>query len=150
MVEITNIQNYVIKNVLSYKGSVDQYDLPQLRAEIEEAVRTSGAVQCRNVITAVQRVSQTKYNVEVIVPLDRKTDDTGRFAFHDELNIGNALVASYKGSPSNVQDAYEKIKDYMSDNDLHESTMRYTEPVRVNPADPDDSEIRIFVGVASD
>lgn len=148
MTQIKTNQELVVKNVLSFRGKVNNMELQRIVGDMDETVKELGAVTVGNPITATFGVEEDMLDVEVFLPIDRAVENTKNYFFKEMLKIVNAVVISYKGNPIGLQDACNELNQYIMKNWMQPITVGYNLTKHVDPQNPDNTEIDVYVGIS--
>lgn len=88
-------------------------------------------------------------NMEILVPMDGSFDLPSPYVFKPHFHLVNALYVRHQGHPSKLQEAYEKLGNYISENKLQPITPAYAvtveEPQSMDHAN--DAVIDLYVGI---
>ena len=87
-------------------------------------------------------------DVEVFLPFDWAVENTKNCFFKEMLKIVNAVVISYKGNPIGLQDACNELNQYIMKNWMQPITVGYNLTKHVDPQNPDNTEIDVYVGIS--
>ncbi len=147
MTEIKLNQELEFFNVLSFRGKVTQAELGNIEKNMEIKLAEAGVRRVDNPITVTFGVEGSYIDVEILLPIDRKMDNIGNYCFKDKIKIVNAVVASFKGNPSGLQCACDKLNEYIRENRLQPITAGYNVTKKVDPLNIDNTEIDVYVGI---
>lgn len=147
MLEIKENQELDILNLLSYRGKVSQAEFESIGKEMEKYIQETGAKRAGNPITATYAVEGEIVDMEILIPIDKKIEAIGKFAFKNQIKITNAVVASYTGHPMGLQDACMQLNQYIMDNKLQPLTVGYNVTKKTDMLSPEQTEIDVYVGI---
>lgn len=148
MAEILKNQLLEIENILSFRGKVSITDIEQLGKEMEKKVNEFGAKRIGNPITATYGIEGNLMDIEILLPIDRKIENSDKYIYKEKVKIVNALVAKHHGNPAELQNTCNELNQYIMENRLTPITVGYNVTRKVNPADIQDTEIDVYVGIS--
>ena len=147
MAQIESNQNLEIDNLFCFRGKVSQSEVESIARELEQAIVTAGATKTGNPITATFGVEGTVMDLEIMIPVDKKITDTGKFYFKEKLKIGNALMAKHVGNPAGLQDTCNELNQYIMEHQLTPITVGYNVTKNVDVSNVNNTEVDIYVGI---
>ena len=147
MIEIKTGQELEVNKVLSFRGKIQQNEVEKIGMHMEAKLREVGSKRIGNPITAIYGVDGMTMDVEILLPIDKNTGTIGDYQFKEKIKLVNAVVASYKGNPTGLQDACNELNKYIMENKLQPITVGYDVPKKVDSLNIDDSEIDVYVGI---
>lgn len=148
MAEILKNQLLEIENILSFRGKVSITDMEQLGKEMEKKVNEFGAKRIGNPITATYGVEGNLMDIEILLPIDRKIENSDKYIYKEKIKIVNALVGKHHGNPAELQNTCNELNQYIMENRLTPITVGYNVIRKVNPANIQDTEIDVYVGIS--
>lgn len=148
MLEIKENQELNIFNLLSYRGKVSQTEFEPIGKEMEKYIQETGAKRVGNFITATYAIEEEIFDMEILIPIDKKIESIGKFTFKNQIKIINAVVASYTGHPMGLQDACMQLNQYTIDNKLQPVTVGYNVMKKTDMLSPEQTEIDVYVGIS--
>ncbi len=75
------------------------------------------------------------------MPIDRSIASTDRFVFKNQINIVNAVTASYKGHPMGLQEACNQLNQYITEHRLQPITVGYNVTKRTDMLSLENTEM---------
>lgn len=87
-------------------------------------------------------------DVEILLPVDRYIDSTGDYVFKNRIQIVNAVVAIFKGHPVGLQEACNRLNQYIMEHGLQPITVGYNVTKNTDMLKPENTEIDIYVGIS--
>ena len=90
-----------------------------------------------------------KYDIELIIPINKKIEDTEKFTYKETIKILNALMAKCKGNPADVDTTLLELEKYIAVNKLLPTSVAYQVVTSMDEADTDNSEMVIYIGVSA-
>ena len=133
--------------MLSFRGKVGQAELEAISRDMQNVITMHGAKPVGSAITATFAMENGMLDIEILVPIDRPLEGVGKYTYKERLHIVNAVVAVYKGHPAGLQEAAEKLNQYMIDNQLQPITVGYNVTKRMDMLAPENTEIEVYVGI---
>lgn len=149
MFEIKTNQELKIENVLSFRGKIEQSELENIGRNMENKLNELGVKRKGNPVTATFGVEDGRFDVEILLPIDRYIGDAdvGEYTFKEKIHIVNAAVVAYKGHPSRLQDACNELNQYIVENNLQPITVGYNVTKHEDKLDINNTEIYVYVGI---
>lgn|SRR5574344_354612 len=147
MLEIKDKQELKIKNIISYRGKINHEELENIGKDMENYIQNSGAKSVGRLITATYSSEGNIIDIEILIPIDIKIESTDKYIFKEQLQIVNAVVASYKGHPKELYKAIDELNHYIIKNNLTPITVGYNVTKKLDVIDPRNAEIEIYVGI---
>lgn len=147
MIEIKEKQELKAEKLLSFRGKVSQAELEVISRDMQNVITMHGAKAVGSAITATYAMENGILDIEILVPIDKPMESVGRYSYKEQLHIVNAVVAVYKGHPAGLQEAAEKLNQYMIDNQLQPITVGYNVTKRMDMLTPENTEIEVYVGI---
>ncbi|MCR5206797.1 MAG: AraC family transcriptional regulator [Lachnospiraceae bacterium] len=154
--EITTEQNLQMKNVLSYRGKVDQKLLMEKRKEIDDVMNRFGARPIHPAITSTFGIEKTEngpiMDLEILVPLDKDISHEIAMAklpgyrFKPLFLLANAVRIRHEGSTETMENSIRELYKFIQVRNLKPITTGYSIPMN-DPDDPKDLIIDFMVGV---
>lgn len=148
MVEITEGELLEIEHAISFRDKIRQIDLNDIEKDIEEKIRKSEANKIGNPITATYSIEGNFIDVELIIPIDKKIDNIGKYKYKERLKLVNAIVAKHKGNPMMIKNTYNELNQYIEKNNLIPITVGYNVTKNIDYLNTENSEIDIYVGIS--
>lgn len=87
--------------------------------------------------------------MEILIPIDKKSEKSEVFNFKKEFILTNAIKAIHKGNPMMLQNTFNEINSYMQQNNLQPITSAYNVTIQdaKDMSEIDNVEIHIYVGI---
>ena len=147
MIEIKEKQELKAEKLLSFRGKAGQAELEAISRDMQNVITTQGAKAVGSAITATFAMENGMLDIEILVPVDKPMESVGKYYYKEQLHIVNAVVAVYKGHPAGLQEAVEKLNQYMLDKQLQPITVGYNVTKRMDMLAPENTEIEVYVGI---
>ena len=154
--EITTEQNVEMRNVLSYRGKVDQKLLMEKRKEIDDIMKRFGVRPIHPAITTTFGIEKTEngpiMDMEILVPLDKDISHEIAMAkipgyrFKPHFLLANAVRLRHTGDTDTIENSIRELYKFMQVRDLKPITTCYNIPMN-DPDDPKDLIMDMMVGV---
>lgn len=125
MIEITENQILLLKNIVCYRGKIRQEKIDTIGRDMEMKVNSKGGKRVGNPITATYGVENGIADIEIILPVDVKIDDLGKYCYKEEVAIKNAVKLEYQGEADGMTKACEELNTYMARKELKPITPAY-------------------------
>ena len=148
MLEILENQTLEVENLVSFRGSLTQAELEEIGQDLETAVNEAGAKRVGNPMTATYGVDGNRMDIEILLPVDKKIQVTGKYTYKDRIKIVNAVVAKYVGNPAGLQEACNELNQYIMEHKLSPITVGYNVTKNINPMNMEETEIDVYVGIS--
>lgn len=148
MLEIKVGEKLEVDSLISFHGKINQNELDEIGRNMEKRIQDAGAKKIGNPITAIYSVEGSLMDLELLIPVDKVMEDTEGYKFKEKLNIVNAAKLSYKGHPNGLQNACNELNQYIVNNKLHPITVGYNITRHAELANPDNTEIDVYVGIS--
>ena len=154
--EIKTEENLQMKNVLSFRGKLDQKALMEKRQEIDDLMKKLGVHAIHPAITTTFGVEQTEkgpvMDMEILVPIDRDISHELAMAklpgyrFKPVFLLANAVRLHHVGNEASLESSIRELYKFIQVRNLRPITTGYNIPQN-DPEDPKDLVIDIMVGV---
>lgn len=150
--DIKENQELIMKNVLSFRGKVTQYQMQQEIVKIGQTLQSLGVQKNGPIATATYTVEQIAdeqvMDIEILVPLDRVVELPGEYHLKPLIKIVNALTIRHEGHPSRLEDTINKLNTYILKNKKQIITATYNVTVKnaVRQNELDKMIIDVYVG----
>lgn len=148
MVEILEGQTLELKNVVSFRGSVARSEIEEIGKAMEVFVVQSGASREESAVTATYGIEGDKIDIELILPIDKRIENSEKYTYKEKIKIVNAVVAKYIGNPSGLQAACNELNQYIIEHKLLPITVGYNVTKRLDVMDLENTEIDVYVGIS--
>jgi len=113
------------QNVVSFRESVLQTEVEEMKNNMEMVIKQSGAKIIGNPITATYGIDGNRIDIELLLPIDKRISITDKFFYKEKIKITNAVVAKYKGNPNGLQNACNELNQYIIEHKLVPITVEY-------------------------
>ena len=153
--EITEDLNLQMKNVLSYRGKVDQKTLEEKRKEIEALIKEFGARAIHPAVTTSFGAEQTDkgpiMDMEILVPLDKDVShevlkkNLPGYRFKPLFLLTNAVRIHHTGETSTIENSIKELYYHLKVRNMRPITTLYNITIN-DPDNPDDLVIDLMVG----
>lgn len=147
MIEIKEKQELNVKNLLSFRGKVNQTQLEEISKDMQNTIVKLGAKPMGNAITATFAIENAMMDIEILVPIDKPVESVGDYVYKEQLHIVNALMAVYEGHPIGLQGAIESLNRYMIDKRMQPITVGYNVTQKIDMLVPESTKIEVYVGI---
>ena len=147
MIEIKMGQTLELDNVLSFRGKLTQSEVEQVGRDMETKISNANAKLIGYPIMATFAADGSKLDMELICLLDKKIDSSGEYVYKEKIKIINAVMMSYKGNTSGLQEACNELNKYIIDNKMQPITVGYNVTKKIDPLDINNAEIDVYVGI---
>ena len=147
MSEIKTNQELEVKNVLAFRGKIKPQELDGIVKDMEYKMKSVGAERIGNPITATYTVEKDGIDVEVLLPINKEMDDIGAYKYKERIKIVNAVLLSYKGNPTGLQNACNELNQYMAEHQLQPITVGYNITKHIDTINVENTEIDVYVGI---
>lgn len=153
MAQVERDKDFRANNVLSLRKKITQSEANQEMDKIARYLADEGIRQSGPIITATFNVDtegeEPLMDMEILVPLDKKTDLPEEYRLKENFHIAYAVYAQHKGNPSSLHDTYNNLFTYLKENDLQQITAVYNAYVKgMSSGSPNnDLIIDVYVGV---
>lgn len=142
-----------VENVRSLRKKMAQPDVNTEVMKIQQFFKAQGIKKNGSLMTTTFSVEmlngQSLMDMEILVPMDKTTDLPPEYKLKPLFQLVNAVYARHKGNPANLQNTYNEMTQYMTQNNLKPITTAYN--VQVNELTPgqsiNDVAIDIYIGV---
>ena len=145
-----------MKNVLSFRGKLDQKGLNDKRQEMYDIIKQLGVHPIYPEITTNFGSEQTEngllIDMEILIPLDKDIShevavmNKEGLRFKPKFQLVNAVCISHVGNKEKIEDCLKELNKYMKVRNMRPITNQYSVP-RKNPENPDEIIMDILVGV---
>lgn len=119
----------IMKNVLSYRGKMNQHEMMNLSKQIDSILYENNVHRDGFTATVTHEIisdgEQTTVDFEIKVPLDKYIQVSNGFECLKEFKIENALKMKVHGNVEKVKRAVENLTCYIAENGLVQVTPIY-------------------------
>lgn len=153
MGQVERDKDFQANNVLSLRKKITQFEANQEMNRIARYLADQGIRQSGPIITATFSVDTAGedplMDMEILVPLDRKTDLPEEYRLKESFHIAHAVYAQHKGNPSTLHETYNDLFTYLKQNNLQQITAVYNAYVKgiSSGASNSDLIIDVYVGI---
>lgn len=147
MSKITEGETLEVKNLLSCRKLTYQSDLNTVVKEMQEYIKTKGAVCIDNPITGVFGVERDgRIDVEVLIPIDKYIVTNEEYRFKEEFKLVNAITVTHTGNPSTLQDSCDELNSYIIKHRYQPVTICYNRAEK-REENVDELCIKVYIGL---
>lgn len=146
MVEITTNATLKLNSLFSYRGMIKKDDIEMLACELREKIHSLGAIEVGEPIVATYFTDEDSAEVEMLFPIDKQISSGPNMQYKEKIEIVNAVKLSYKGNFTGLDNACEKLNDYISENKLQPITASYSISKTYDKI-ADKVETEIYIGI---
>lgn len=122
-------QTFEAHNLLSCRGIYLQTEVNALISRMRNYIVSHGAKQVGSLINAsfslVTSESQSKVDLEIMIPLDKMIDPSDVFAVKPIFRLTNALKIRHEGNPIGLQETANQLNSYIIFNNLELASTCY-------------------------
>lgn len=147
MLEIMERQKLELENLFCFRAKVKQTEVDSIVKDMDDKLMQARTTRIGNPVTATFGVDGEYIDIEIMLPIDKKIGDIGRYYYKEKLEIVNAVLASYKGHPGKVQEVCNLLNKYIVDNKLQPITVGYNITKMIDPLHIENTQIDIYVGI---
>ena len=145
-------QELKFNNLISLRKTMTQQDMPSEMEKIQQYLKDAGANKIGPIITTTFSVVQAivpTMDMEILIPIDKKTEESEVFKFKKEFILTNAIKAIHKGNPMMLQNTFNEINSYMQLNNLQPISSAYNVTIHdaKDMSEIDSVEIHVYVGI---
>lgn len=117
MNSISEGQQLDMRNLISFRGKLNQEELPKVMQRMKSYADAQGAKVVGGPISVTYGVEQTKdgtvADAEIMMSLDREVSGTEEFVWKEQIFLANAIKLKYAGSPAMFQNACNEMNAYI-------------------------------------
>ncbi len=153
MSQIEKSKSFKAKNLLSLRKKITQSQANEEMNKIAAFLEGNGIKQSGPVITATFAVDKETddplIDMEILVPMDRKTNLPEEYSYKEVIHIVNAVHATHRGRPDTLYSTYNDLFKYIKENNLQQITAVYNAYIKDHsPMDTSDNLIiDVYIGV---
>jgi len=143
-----------LKNLESLRKKMTQTEIQSELVELGKFLQTSEAKKVGptiNTTFAIEVVNnQQIFDMEYLIPINKKLEKLPKkYKFKPLFEIKNAIYSQHIGSPSMLQETYDKLTKYSSDNKLQHITTGYNVFINeeIISSDMEKMIIDIYIGL---
>lgn len=149
MTTIIEHQTLELHHLISFRGLIDLQEIPALEKKLEQEIHLAGAKRESGMIKAVHGFLYGKYDIELLIPINKRIHDTDQYKYKETLKIVNALLGKHIGNPDEADETLLELEHYISTNQYLPTSVAYQVVKKINEAEPEKSEIDIYIGVSA-
>jgi hypothetical protein len=149
MIKIEEGKELIYENVISFRGVMTQVEMQDRMQKIGKLVQDNQLTLSGKVTTTTFAIDpSSKFDMEILVPVDRALELPVEYKFKKEFKLFNAVYARHVGNPALINSTYEAMNKYVEDKELIRISSGYN--VTVNESsNMDDFIIDVYIGVNS-
>lgn len=151
--EIKSNQSLFLKNVLHIRKQVSQNNSFLISNEIDNFIEKNGVKKDGNTVTVTHNVivenGEQVFDLEMMIPLDKKIESFNEFNFLSEFSLTNALKVRIEGNPQQMQSAVQIMSEYVKNKNLKVTTPLYVVTMKESKINDyiDDMITELYIGV---
>ena len=147
--EVIENQYISVKNVLSYLTRVASKSLGDFIFHIYRSIevldlKVEGKIMF-SVIGTHSIPEDTAMDIEVLVPVDRAFESTGKYVYKPEFKLENALSIRHYGSYVDLMKTHKLLNDYLAEKKLKAITNTY---FVIERNSDNDSIVNLYLGIS--
>ena len=147
MIKIEEGREFILSNVLSYRGFMFQNEITERIKKIAEIAEASNVKRMGSLISTTYGIDDKGcMDMELLIPIDRVIDFGPEYQVKTEFKLFNAVYSKHIGSMESLSDTYEELYVYIKNNGLHQITTAYS--INDN-SDISRTAVDIYIGVSS-
>lgn len=141
------------EHLLSLRKKMTQAKMQQEMQDIEKFLKEKSLVKSGPVITTTFAAEQVRatpvFDMEVLIPLDSPFESTGNYVYKKWLHLVDAVCIHHVGNPAGLQNSYNELNDYITQNKLQPITSGYNVTVsEPKPGEPmDNFKVDVYIGI---
>lgn len=153
MKEITENVSLEMTNVLTYRGKVTQQQMTVIAKEMNDIITANKAKKIMSGVSATYEIinpgTDVVMDVEIMYPLDKHINVAAPYKIKPIFRLKNAVKIRHEGNPALLQEAGNKLMNYISDKGLMPITVGYNVTVQepTSPMDIDNLIVDLYIGV---
>ena len=141
------------QNLLSFHKKIDQRDVDKEILKIKNLLVEKGINKNGPMISAIFGIEDvngcTIIDIEILVPMDRKTELPDEYSIKDVFNLENAIFSRHTGNPKMIQNTYNQMVEFIRNNGLQQITVAYNVQTKEASQNTNDFSIDIYIGVSA-
>lgn len=148
MIKIEEGKELIYENVISYRALMTQEEMQNRMQKIGKLVQENQLSLSGNVTTTTFAIDPSgKFDMEILVPVDREVELPDEYRFKKEFKLVNAVYTRHVGNPALIQGTYESMNKYIEEKKLTIVTTGYN--VTINESSClKDFIIDVYIGVS--
>lgn len=119
-------QRLEIPNVISFRAKMNINDFNNKALEFQNYMKDNNLQEAWHRFSSVYSIEGEYIDMEVFVPVDRKTDVPEIYKFSDTFILENALKYTVIGNSNKYQEKFNELKKYIDDNGFIQKSPLYT------------------------
>ena len=151
--EIEKNQSLFLKNVLQIRKKIAPNNSFLISNEIDNFIEKNGAKKDGNTITITHNVTiengEQVLDLEMMIPLNKEIEPFQEYNFLSEFSLNNALKVRIEGNPQQMQNAVQRMSEYVKNENLNVTTPLYVVTIKESKtnADIDYMITELYIGV---
>lgn len=140
-------------NVLTYRGKVTQQQMTVIAKEMNDIITANKAKKTMSGVSATYEIinqgSDTIMDIEIMYPLDKTIMVASPYKIKPVFRLKDAVKIRHEGNPALLQEAGNKLMNYISNKGLMPITVGYNVTVHesTSPMDIDNLIVDLYIGV---
>jgi hypothetical protein len=147
MIEIREKQHLLVEKLYCYRGKFKISDADSVLRQLETEIEIKGGKKKGNPITVTYAEEGNMVDMEILIPVDRTIDTSGKYIYKEKIEIVNAVEVKYIGKASKMQEAYAGLNNYINVNNLNPITAGYNVTIKTGENMNDCIEVLIYAGI---
>lgn len=117
------------EKVASFRSKLAASEINDAVQKFVKTLQESGAQKVGPMISATHGLEemngQQVFDIEFLVALDRKVNLNVPYSYKEVFQLGNALYTRYVGDPTEIQQVYNNLIEYINSHNLQQITTLY-------------------------
>lgn len=153
MNEIEEHASLEMKNVLTYRGKINQRQMVDIVKEMNDIIATNNAGKTLPGVSATYEIigqgTDALMDVEIMYPLDKQISAPSPYIIKPIFRLKNAIKIRHEGNPALLQESGNKLMNYISDKGLMPITVGYNVTVHepTSLMDIDGLIVDLYIGI---
>ncbi|HOA80565.1 MAG TPA: AraC family transcriptional regulator [Defluviitaleaceae bacterium] len=154
MINIEVNKGINFSNLLSLRKKITQEQFNNEMVKISGIFESNQVKKSGPIITTTFMVEtingENYFDMEILVPMDRKVDLPSDYNFKQLFKIVNAVYVRHEGNPAFLQKVYDEMLLYITKNSLQQITPAYNVTVKdlLPGMSADELVIDVYIGVS--
>lgn len=150
MYEISEGNMLELCNVVSYRSTISRKDFDKEISDMFQFVSENNANCIGSPVTSTRSVDDSLMDVEILMPIDRNLDLSGKYIFKPIIKIYDAVKIRHCGKPENLENTADELIRYINERNLTPITPGYNVTVNIPSdfSDANDLIMDMYVGVS--
>ncbi|MCY6355557.1 GyrI-like domain-containing protein [Clostridium sp. ZS2-4] len=127
-------KSFRIENLLSLRKKVTRLQANQEILKIQQFLKNKGVKKNGPLINTTFSIEMVDgeqvLDMEFLIPIDKVSELPEEYTLKKELYLANAVFARHVGNPSTLQNVYNKINNYIKQNNLRPIATSYNVNVK--------------------